>query len=122
MRQIKFRGQTTIGEKWVYGHLIFWGGNYQIWETEQDGETHNYQVIPETVSQFSGLKDKNDVDIYEGDILQCDNLKIVIQYSGNCFEGRYLGIQKDLFSPLQNKNYLQWQVIGSLHSNPELNN
>ena len=70
--------------------------------------------------QYTGLTDKNGVEVFEGDILKCDGLRIVIQYSGCAFEGRYLGPQKDLWSPIRNNNYLQWVVIGNIHQNPEL--
>ncbi|GEM_PF-6391520 len=37
MREVLFRGLSVNGNKWVYGHLMYWAGNYQIWETEEDG-------------------------------------------------------------------------------------
>ena len=121
MREIKFRGISEDNSEWVYGYYLSDIATtiipYAIYAKQKF-----HKVVPESIGQFTGLHDKNGKEIYEGDILKCDGLRIVIQYSGCAFEGRYLGPQKDLWSPIRNNNYLQWVVIGNLHQNPELLN
>ena len=64
MREIKFRGKRADNGEWIYGDLLRRFGMYEIYRA-----SGTMRVIPETVGQFTGLKDKNEVEVYEGDIL-----------------------------------------------------
>ena len=74
---------------------------------------------PYVFMQYTGLKDKNGIEIYEGDILTCGNLNYKLVWE----DGKACEIhnKEDKFSPRFLFNYLeQLEVIGNIYENKEL--
>jgi len=137
MRPIKFRGLTKEG-KWVYGWYIEDAhGQSFIASTDITSPpilankvksltgSHDivilgaHSVVPETVGQQVGLKDKNGTEIYEDDIVEIGLGKYVCEYRITNWSGEYR------FMVLPHKKWFDGsdapkKVIGNIHTNPEL--
>ncbi|MBF1479067.1 YopX family protein [Prevotella pallens] len=129
-REILFRGKDILKEEWVYGDLVKTKNFVAIKKTNGD-YFRPTQVSPNTVGQYTGLKDKNGKQIFEGDILgyigkRKDNMNKVYRRKVVFHEGMFALLSKELpaYSAL-NYHCMEdgrsaWSVIGNIHDNPEL--
>jgi len=144
MREIIFRGKRIENNEWVYGDLIQLGQSADYWYIMPIGvsgemyEDEPYpfrendvmcrcalsKVNPDTLGQYTGLKDKNGKMIFEGDLCyyfdsNCDEddggLKVVYEYGGYWLKGDGFAI-----SFCQINTNTDVEVIGNIHDNPEL--
>ena len=127
MREILFRGKTDKGE-WVYGDLLhpdIYGNGYSIEDFTKE-KNNCFDVIPETIGQYTGLTDKNGTKIFEGDIILFDYVgknrgangtETVIFMSGKF--GVEWGTHREFICLDGFANTTQ-EVIGNIHDNPEL--
>jgi uncharacterized phage protein (TIGR01671 family) len=82
-REIEFRGFD--GTKWYYGDLEYNRKDdvARIHTYKEDGSyCRQYAVDPDTVGEFTGMKDKNGVKIFEGDVVCKRDLTFNLQYRG----------------------------------------
>ena len=132
MREILFRGKTDKGE-WVQGDLLHpdtYGNGYSIEDFTKE-KNNCFDVIPETIGQYTGLTDKNGTKIFEGDIVaqnwydynepSDDSFGEVVFCEYDC-SFSVMDIQKDGIVPLGRCHAYHWEceVIGNIHDNPEL--
>lgn len=123
MREIKFRAKRIDNGEWVYGNVSINPLTKKSYIDSYDNvRSYVYEIVPETVGQFTGLKDKNGVEIYEGDKI----LKFGACESPVVFENGAFGyiFDKDYnFIALTQNNNLEWEnnasnnleVIGNIH-------
>jgi len=128
MREIKFRGKRINNGEWVYGYLI--GEDVIVGEiVEFCDEYFNtefwWKVVAKTVGQYTGLRDKNGKEIYEGDILDVDGTPWLIEPIGTEErDGGKFGLCASPYGSGEayfiDKSILDGKVIGNIWDNPEL--
>ncbi|MHA6530205.1 YopX family protein [Paenibacillus sp. BAC0078] len=122
MRDIEFRGKRIDNGEWVYGsyqvgkegqpHVISWWFVHQH-EGDVSDCVDVAEVIPETVGQYTGFKDKNDKKIFDGDILHWNrgfDMYSAVEYQdGSFWSGETLLADS-----------LEEVVVGNIHDNADL--
>lgn len=124
MRDIKFRAlKDDMSDcKFVYGNLIYSeNGEPRIQPTNKLLFT---TCIKETEGQYTGLKDKNGKEIYEGDIVKAEKWKPK-HYEIAFIEGGFCAIQGDCNYPIDINHFYDSkgcmiEVIGNIYDNAEL--
>lgn len=121
MREILFRAKLLFNGKWVYGGFVReFDGSPQIISDEDGGM---YEVIPETVGQYTGMTDKNGKKIFEGDIVN-NRVRLISGYETRLLQVVYDStaarfVFKDEYGDFKNTPKV-CEVIGNIYDNPEL--
>lgn len=125
MREILFRGKRKDNGKWVHGTL-----NNVLDEVPriqyaviEHGMMFlaDFDVIPETVGQYTGLKDLHGTRIFEGDVVKSIAAWYVVEFENGGYGLRPFG--KGKLIPIMghgNFNENEVEVIGNVYDNQEL--
>ena len=144
-REIKFRAKRIDNGEWVFGYGVILGEHYDI-KTDDEREASifvnfdkvsglNYQLVevdPKTVGQYTGLKDKNGKEIFEGDLVGNFYRDPMFKaFKVEMWEGKWVFRNKDDEGNLSNWDLFnhckEIEVIGNVYEgvlskyeNPEL--
>lgn len=124
-REIKFRGFSIEHNTWVYGFC------YRV---QNDNSTYSYfiiedttlhqrnvrqcifEVVSESIVEFTGLKYKNGVDIYEGDIMDYGAGRFFyVAFENGAFVAKFSAGNSNSIIPIHG-----FAIVGNIYQNPEL--
>ena len=134
MREILFRGKRIDNGECVYGNLSQHKTGKKF--IKCGSAISSFEVIPETIGQYTGLTDKNGTKIFEWDIVKITDTIVEFETTAFIEFGNPNGFYNWGWQlvPLQKKPFaveiLHWcdmeetgayiEVIGNIHDNPEL--
>lgn len=124
-REIKFRVWDLLNDEFRRDFVVELGG--RVFETQSGGrEINDYTYQSDFILlQYTGLTDKNDKEIYEGDIIEISNdhwyydnhvVSCKVFYKDSSF---VYGVPED-YRPLDILSMWRVEVIGNIYENPEL--
>ena len=127
MRDILFRGKRIDNGEWLEGYYMNLGNKYHyILSGKLDIaygclDLVKYPISPETVGQYTGLKDKNGKRIFEGDIIvYSEDYTYRVFWDNDELSFGVDGINNIDSDRLGNLYGVSCEVIGNIHDNPEL--
>lgn len=122
MRELKFRAWDKNNKRYRYKHSFILSDTGKV--IEYDNGERLY--MPYIVEQYTGLKDRNGEEIYEGDVLGGDWLECYIAWCNKCKQFQMFTV----FGCMACSGDVHWyevveddgklEVIGNIHENPEL--
>ena len=120
MRAIKFRGKSILTDEWFYGDLVHSADKKRTAILVNDKDSYDEcEVVPETIGQFTSLYDCDGKEIFYGDILDFNWIKVEVRFvrgvftclaNGNLDEELCGDCITDLFA----------KVIGNVYENPDI--
>ena len=133
-REILFRGKRVSNGNWIEGYFVLLAINeglkHAIYTGTDEGRFILFEVIPDTVGQFTGLCDKNGNKIFEGDILEVSyddgtayttevrayGSTLCVDIEGEDYNFTAIDFAVDIWKD----NCCEYKVIGNVFDNPEL--
>ena len=131
--EIKFRGKRVDNGEWIYGHYLKSASTLiAIDGGLVDGHFKLREVDPATVGQYTGLKDKNGKEIFEGDIVDVEMERVshlgkiekhpfierhVVEWAQKDTGFRFKGCDDGVYWIIEDTDMT---VIGNIYENPEL--
>ena len=120
MRTIKFRGKSILTDECFFGDLVHSADKKRTAILVNDKDSYDEcEVVPETVGQFTSLYDCDGKEIFEGDILDFNGIKVEVRFvrgvftflvNGNLDDELCGDCRTDLFA----------KVIGNVYENPDI--
>jgi hypothetical protein len=122
-REIKFRAKVMNSKNWIYRQPFHIRGTWYMYSSL-------WEMVPiehKTIGQYTGLKDKNGKEIYEGDILETDLSfpYVVVVFRNGAFMYQCHDSGEDFYdymAPAAKEAKMDHflEVIGNIYENPEL--
>lgn len=141
MRNIEFRGKSQLDGEWVYGFYSprIWFPSFEQTPNIKTFKGSDVEININTLGQYTGLKDKNETKVFEGDVIRMhyffdnydplslgafeDEAEIIGIVECDLIGGFYVETVDD-----HSRCYLQWvqepteelEVLGNIYDNLEL--
>lgn len=143
-REILFRGKSIGAGEWLYGYLFNYGLTapsnvpcISVCVPTSWKEAYNlYAAHPDTIGQYTGLKDKNGKKIFEGDVVHIkgdgyggtkvgkDYYRVVTFHEGafclSIEDGVHYPVHTPIYEHRDSLNIVNWDVVGNITDNPKL--
>jgi uncharacterized phage protein (TIGR01671 family) len=129
MREILFRGKRKDNRQWVYGGFTLDAIDQPRITVKSGDRLLFFEVIPETVGQYTGLLDRNVDRIFEGDVIEYSDDWGDVTTTSVGWGGTYypaFDIEAEVFEcansivELLDDSEAKVKIIGNIHDNPEL--
>lgn len=132
MREILFRAKRIYKGEWIYGNLVidingephivepkyfYEDGHHLVYEDETDIPVF---VIPETISQYTGLTDKNGKKIFENDIVILPEIDEKFLVEWDVDQAAFVIESDTSFRDFNNYRSTESEVIGNVFDNSDL--